>query len=270
MLAFVLTADARAQITEVGSTTEWLRVVRSLPTAGVKLYSSTPTSVTLYNLDLSVYTTIDLPALPGGYIYFGVSHFTESTFDNDPTSIEVAFLIQSPAYVSGVRVVRDDGTAIFTDLNHQLSLNGLNDEMNASPPFFTGEDGLTYMLITSYPTNLPATTKLYQLPGSLPCLDCAQGGGMGIPHDHLTTGTGTLTIFPNPASDQLTVDYDLPPGTRVGRLLVQDALGRLVANLPLTNKPSILDLSQHPSGSYTCSMVADTRIVLCQPLILVR
>jgi len=267
--ALLLSLGMRAQISEVGMVPELLLVVRSVPTAGVKMYSTSSTGVTLYNLDLSIYSTITYPALPVGYTYFSVLYFTESTFDTDPSSIELMMLTVDTSYISGTRVFRDDGTILFDDLGLGFSGTGGYSELNEKPPLFTGEDGVTYMALTSYPTNPPTISKLFQLPGSLPCLDCASGSGLGLQDVGPATNEGSLTFFPNPASDQLTVAYTLPSNAGSGRLLLQDALGKLVANFPLdTSGRTSIVLSGYSNGSYTCCLLADGRVIRTRPLIL--
>lgn len=271
LLSLACSVSLPAQITLIDSIPQNLLVVRSLPTAGVKLYSKSTTGLTLYNLDLSVYATIAYPSLPVGYSYFEVLYFTENTFDTDPLTIEVMMLTQDPSYVSGTRVFRDDGTIVFDDLGQSFSGVGGYDEVNAKPPLFTGENGLTYMLTTTYPTNPPTESKLYQLPGSLPCMDCASQGGMGLQQNGMATNEGSLSIFPNPASDQMTVDYTLPPGATTARLLVQDATGRLVVNLPLNNTGRMsVPLIGHASGNYTCNLVSESHVLRTQQFVLMR
>ena len=267
----LLSTGLQAQITEVGTVPARLLVVRSLPTAGVKLYSTTPTSLTLYNLDLSIYNTITYPALPPGYTYFEPLYITESTFDPDPSTIELMMLTQDTSYVLGTRVIRDDGTILFDEPG--LSFSGTNgySELNAKPPLFTGEDGVTYMLLTSYPTNPPTESRLYQLPGTLPCMDCSSENGMGLQGTSVLPEQGELTLFPNPASDLIQVNYSLPTGASKGHLMVTDARGRLVANVPLNGSgQASMPLAGHANGHYTCNLVVDGRIARTRQFELVR
>lgn len=106
----------QAQINQVGTVPAQLLVVRSLATAGVKLYSTTQNSLTLYNLDLSIYSTITYPALPLGYSYFGVLYITESTFDTDPSTIELMMLTVDPFSAEQIEdVIKQNGIFIATN-----------------------------------------------------------------------------------------------------------------------------------------------------------
>ena len=261
LLSLTWCGGLRAQITEVGTSPELLTVVRSLPTAGVKLYSTSPDGVTLWNLDLSVFLSIAHPPLPSGYSYFSVLYITENTFDNDPLSIELMMLTINASGVTGTRVIRDDGTIVFEDLGYSISGGGGYDDVNDRPPLFTDENGTTFMSLTTYPSNPPTSSKLFQLPGTLPCYDCTTGSWSGIRDQDMEVKEGDLTLYPNPAADHLTVDVLLPPGNTAGRLMVQDALGRLVASLPVSGSGKVVvPLAGYQSGSYTCVLLTDGHV----------
>ena len=261
----------QAQINEVGTLPDRLLVVRSLPTAGVKLYSTTSTSLTLYNLDLSTYNTITYPALPPGHSYFDVLYITESTFDTDPSTIELMMLTWDTNAVTGTRVIRDDGTILFDEPGLSFSGSTGYSELNAGPPLFTGEDEVTYMLLTSYPTNPPTESRLYELPGTLPCMDCSTENGMGLQGTGVITEEGELVLFPNPASDMIQVNYSFPTGASKGHLMVTDASGRLVANVPLDGSgQASMQLAGHANGHYTCNLIVDGRIARTRQFQLVR
>lgn len=256
----------QAQINEVGTASGGLFVVRSLPTAGVKLYRNLATSMTLYNLDLTVFSTITYPALPPGYFYFDVVYITESTFDTDPSTIELMMLTRDTNYVMGTRVIRDDGTILFDELGLGLSTQGALSELNAKPPLFTGEDGTTYLLLYG-----STGSHLYQLPGTLPCMDCSSEPGMGLQETVAVPEEGQLALFPNPASDRIQVNYSLPARASKGHLMVSDARGRLVANVPVdaSGKASML-LAGQSNGRYTCNLVVEGRIIRTRQFELVR
>lgn len=266
--AFFITvaSSSLAQITPVGTLPAWLMVVRSLPSAGVKLFSTSSNGVVLYNLDLTVYTTITYPALPPGYSYFDVVSFTENTFDTDPMSIELMMLTMSGNGVSGTRVLRDDGTILLSELGHAPSAQAGIGEPYAKPAVFEGDNGIAYLVLTSYPTNPPTESKVFQLPGVVPCIDCAGGGNMTVGEGD-RNATGSLTLFPNPSASNVTVNYSLPVDATAPRLLVQDAGGRLIRNVALNGSGnSTLELGGLSPGTYSVTLVADGQVLATQLL----
>lgn len=274
LFAMLLNSGLAAQVIDLGTVPNRLLVVRSLPEAGVKLYSRGSGSITLYNLDLTVYATINYPALPAGYTYFDVLYFTESTFDNDPTTIELMMLTQdasTPMAISGTRVIREDGTVVFDDLTHGFSGTGGYHELNSKPPLFVGEDGVTYMLLTNYPMVNPGESKLYQLPGNLPCIDCTGTHAIATGTEEIGGGTATLTLYPNPATDRIRVESKLPVSSEPARLMITDALGQVVDIVALDQRGNgTFSMAGRASGSYTCSLVIHGRVVAAEPLVLMQ
>lgn len=267
----LLCSDAKAQITTVGTVPEHLLVTRSLPTAGIKLYSTQSNSLTLYDLDLSVHTTINYPALPTGYTYFGVLYITESTFDTDPLSIELMMLTTGPGAVSGTRVFRDDGTILLDELDYGFSGTGGYDQVNAKPPLFADHNGVAYLVLTTYPTNPPTSSKLFQLPGTVPCIECATGAGLGIRPLGNDTGGGSLRVFPNPSNDQINIAVELAEGAISGRLLVHDTQGKLVMNMPVnTSGTVVVPMHGRAAGNYSCVLLSGDKVSRTEPFILLH
>ncbi|GAA4351540.1 hypothetical protein GCM10023185_10270 [Hymenobacter saemangeumensis] len=68
--------------------------------------------------------------------------------------------------------------------------------------------------------------------------------------------------YPNPATDQLTLPYRLPPGARTARLLVHDALGRAVHAQALDPRQpqAVLPLAGWPPGLYLFSLLVDGQV----------
>ena len=267
----LITSNGSAQINDVGIMGGWLTPVRSLTAAGVKLHQRTSNQLLLYNLDLSIYATIDPPPLPAGYDYASVMLWTESTFDLDPSSIEYVIGISGPSNVLGTRVIRDDGTVLFEDLGRYLSEDTGIGELNQGPGVFASEDGNAYMVLTSYPANPPYDTRLLTLPGTLPCLDCAGDIGMGITFSNATPSAGCVSLFPNPAVDHFDAVIDLPTGTGNARLLLIDQLGRIVFTAMVKGSGTIrVPLVGRANGSYAVELAADGRRLCSNQLSVAR
>jgi hypothetical protein len=211
--------------------------------------------VIFYNADMTQAFTVTLPAVPPLYNYFNFRapvYVTTNLFDTDPSSIEfVMFMDGGEGGVlgpAGIRIIRQDGTLVFEDLNRVLyqTYEALWMEPLNSSDIFSAPDGNTYMvLIDSYTSSV-----VYQLPGVLPCVSC-DGTTSG-----LTEGTNRpeldVRVFPNPNSGQFTVELEL---NGLVSMQVFDGRGALVHNEVFTASGSrtqrTLDLSAFAKGSYT-------------------
>jgi hypothetical protein len=147
----------------------------------------------------------------------------------------------------GIRVVRQDGTLVFEDLNHVLyqTFENFYETLNSSD-ILNAPDGNTYMVLTDRYTS----SVVYQLPGVLPCVSC-DGTTSG-----LTEGPNRpeldVRVFPNPNSGQFTVELEL---NGLVSMQVFDGRGALVHTEVFTASGSrtqrTLDLSAFAKGSYT-------------------
>jgi len=260
-----LLSASNAQITPVGSAPGIMLVVRSLPNAGVKLYSDSHTSLVLYNLDLTPYLTITYPAPPVQWHYYSVLYLTESTFDTDPATIEVMLLMTNEEGTSGTRIITQDGTILFNDTTQASSAGTGYSELNGRPSLFTGEDGFTYMILTnSVPPN---GSQLYRLPGELPCLDCTGVPSLGFAP--VASGSlSELAVSPNPTMDMVNISYRLPSGTHLATLRVSNAAGQEVGRTALDiGGRTTISLAGHARGTYIFSLMVGQQVLRSIPVI---
>ena len=66
--------------------------------------------------------------------------------------------------------------------------------------------------------------------------------------------TSPFKIMPNPAQDQVTLQFDLPFS---GMLFLQDPMGRIVDATPMEGTRITWSLSQHPAGIYTVRVASN-------------
>jgi hypothetical protein len=145
--------------------------------------------VTLYNLDGSLFKSIQLPQKPDTLSYIiEINFFSKALFDNDSTNLEFLVLYACDSILSGassrVKIVREDGTILL-------------DEANASPDFGTDynfgviktEQGSKLILYYTYQTTTwPYQTKVFNLPGELPTNT----------EEKSNTVMSSLLLYPNP------------------------------------------------------------------------
>jgi len=251
---------ASAQITQVGSVNIGLRPILTLPDQGL-MYASSITGnnqdqVIFYNADMTQAFTVTLPAVPAFYNYANRApvYVTTNLFDTDPSSIEFVMFVDGQfSTFDGIRVVRQDGTLVFEDLNHVLyqTFENFYETLNSSD-ILNAPDGNTYMVLTDRYTS----SVVYQLPGVLPCVSC-DGTTSG-----LTEGPNRpeldVRVFPNPNSGQFTVELEL---NGLVSMQVFDGRGALVHTEVFTAQGTrtqrTLDLSRFATGSYTLRIEHD-------------
>jgi hypothetical protein len=94
--------------------------------------------------------------------------------------------------------------------------------------------------------------------------DCPDGGSAGQQPSNMSK-TGFL--YPNPASDQLTIQLEDWPACN--RLELSDALGKSIMNIQLTPETKTLniDISNIPNGIYVISCFNKNKLVVSEKLV---
>ena len=99
-----------------------------------------------------------------------------------------------------------------------------------------------------------STTKIYSVPGNLPCPTSCSQKAAGIapitqPNEFKEI---QVTGFPNPSSEKVTLAYSLPEGTSFGTLRLYTQTGELVKEFKVSNQVDHLELpvSEYNSGTY--------------------
>jgi hypothetical protein len=80
-------------------------------------------------------------------------------------------------------------------------------------------------------------------------------------HDY-TEGSLLMTLFPNPASDVLTIGFKTTALVKNAQLKVTDILGRQVKNIPFETLPTEyeIDVGSLPNGTYFCTFMSDGKV----------
>lgn len=97
-------------------------------------------------------------------------------------------------------------------------------------------------------------TKIYSIPGNLPCpSSCSQKAASITPITPPNEFKGIqVTGFPNPSTDKVTLAYALPEGVAFGILRLYTQKGELVKEFKVSNQVDHLELpvSEYTSGTY--------------------
>lgn len=269
LIAVSSTVIAQAQFPQVAEIDTTVFPLRSLG-SGMKFieqFQADAPTRTIYDQGLSVYRVLHYPAPPPGMTWANMLYITEELFDTDPATIEftlVAAPIGTPTDFATF-VYREDGTQLF-EQNPGSMVGSIGISLTGFEPIYTYE-GQTYMVLYDHFVFSPPT-RIYVLPGTLPCMDC-QGspGENGSPLGGIgTEGAGTrVMVFPNPAQRTATV---LLNGTPADAVTLWDGSGKLVRAQAVGTGPSItFSLEGLAQGSYVVSVERQGRRIIGLPLV---
>ncbi|HDR52702.1 MAG TPA: T9SS type A sorting domain-containing protein [Mariniphaga anaerophila] len=190
----------------------------------------------VYNLDHSLFKTINCN-VPAGFYLYDIKFLSEKLFDND-AGIELLCTFYkynaSPEYYEyDSKIINEDGSqVVFID-------GALYNYINK-----TGEN--TYKLFSyCYDFSVwpeKVWTNIYNLPGTPVVSAFLENENPEF----------NLKAFPNPATSQLKVAYNLPTEVREGTLFLFDNSGRLVQQFIIDNHTDhlLLNVLDYKSGVY--------------------
>ena len=197
----------------------------------------------LYNMNHSIYKTINL-SVPGGQYLYDIKYVTENLFNLD-SQIELSYTYYyyneiGQYYAYETRIANESGEIMLT-------IPGAS----YADVLSTGENGSKYLAYVWDYSIFPYTveTQVYSVPGQI------------------STTTETIpqkneliqNIFPNPATSNIIIEYELPDGVSEGLLHIIDIHGRIIDNYKIdrTFNNLHLDIVNYPKGTYICRLQAN-------------
>jgi hypothetical protein len=215
--------------------------------------------LTLFKRDLSIYKVIKLPELfpevktdSMTYKFYGnIDYvqdrnsiqsivFSDNFFNNDS---KIEFIVRSTNFNGKNKKVlmNEDGIEIHRfESDYILEL------------YYWDNLYCVERINNVYPYNY--TTKVYSIPGNLPCpTSCSQKAASITPITQPNEFKGIqVTGFPNPSTDKVTLEYALPEGVAFGTLRLYTQTGELVKEFKVSNQVDHLELpvSEYTSGTY--------------------
>lgn len=117
----------------------------------------------------------------------------------------------------------------------------------------------------------PFRTEIYTLPGTLPCVQCNEGGIIcGIPALPPATANASGAVFyPNPVTDQLKLNYKLPAGCKTASINIYDLQGKLIENFKVTDTFDFIYLpSDYNNGMDHYTLLFDGKAIKTEKVIL--
>jgi len=223
--------------------------------------------ITLYNLDHSLWKTIDcnpfpiftfiqgIGALNNGRFDYDILYITQHLFDNDD-DIEFLYTVRSgncPQFYTGI--YNEDGSSLFTQ-DSAAPLVRVNVPI-AARPIYNTVNGTK--MILSFPCSNEA--KVYSLSGTL-----TNSLGLELVDDY------KLLAYPNPSSEYTTIEYEFPQGINQGEIAIYDLNGREIKRYSIDNtfKNLILYNNDLSSGTYMYSLEAKGKVIEAKKMLIVK
>lgn len=265
-----LTLVSSAQITLENEIAVPFRSIITL-TAGTKLLPFVPSSDSsvIYNVDFTPYRTLHYPLLPEGFDWSGPpTYITQSLFDTDESTIEYLLYGGAQDGTAMVVVGREDGSMLFSADGRLSAI--LGGGLSYSPGIFATATGTKMMLSSSFDD----TTRMYNLPGSVPCVASCQPAATNFITGGVNDGMlpeNVQRAFPNPTSERINIPYSLPLGETQALLLLRDAAGRVVLERRLNGSGTYeLETGQLPNGVYPYTIVGQGGVLSSSRIVVMR
>ena len=202
ILAFVvLTITLKAQIDLEHTYGDWTSWYTTLSKGGLKYYYSDATKLYIYNIDHSVYKTINLQ-VPSGYAVAGngISNISDHLINSDDNVEYIITYYKTNAYK--IQIESEDGTIIKSlDFNESPSIYLMNAGNN------------TYKLFIRLITSNQA--QVYSLPGTM-----EKSGELKNNKNEIGNP------YPNPTASNIVIPYELPENTNEATLSIYTLDGK--------------------------------------------
>jgi hypothetical protein len=198
--------------------------------------------ITLYNLNHTVYKSITIPI--GGTKYH-IAYLSNSLFDCDTTDVEYMLTTSYINTATYTRIYDENGTLLFNE-NSSVSIE--------CKPLCSGT-------ITSFPKevifNTPngtkmilgytdGSTKIYGLCGTLSTVSIKDVNNLNESELQL------FDAYPNPSSNNVRIDYNLPKDVDEGEILIFSIQGKLIKKYRVDQQFNHITISNNElsTGTY--------------------
>ncbi len=264
LLCFLLIGTkGQAQITLEKTYTNLVPELINLSISGKKYAVYHPNELRLYNLDHSLWKTIEYPPQAG---YNSIERYTntisEELFNLDNRIELILQYVDTMTPGKYKSCLIDENSNVLQCFDQVLwcdIYNVGNDQFK-----LRAAGGGTYLVPDFFYT-------LYSLPGTLPCDPCGDNLGIGR-----LSGNGnfnsSMMVYPNPSSGQIRIDYQLPTDVKEGVIDLFNEQGQVIKSYRVDGFQQFLLLnnSELPAGKYYYSLKGNGRTLTSEKMILIR
>ncbi len=205
--------------------------------------------VNIYNLDHTLFLSIQLPLSSDSGARFSVGYITNSLFDCDSSTLEYALLPEQPIYP--FKIYRTDGTELFSkDSVYAWWCYGCQEASTEIKTIVNTPEGTKLYLQDTWAT--PNKVLVYGLCGSLP---------NGI--SRLSKRQTFAKVYPNPTNQQITFQIT-PPSKHIdyGLEIYTSSFQKVISTI-VTSDTHVLDLKSQnlSSGVYLYSLKHENEVL---------
>ncbi len=210
-------------------------------------------TITLYNMDHSVYKSIKVPVTLENESENNVGYISRSLFDCDDEKIEYAILPQSGKH--DFYIYREDGTVLFQRENTiaPYCLGCFGGSYDVRPIVNTPQGAKLFLLQAEPGTGAFLKTDVYKLCGQLPTEIT----------ETKTDNSSYVKVYPNPSTGIPHFQVDLPSNIQNYEIRIYNASGQPVQSLKAqrgNQQPSFENMNLS-SGLYLFTLQADGKVI---------
>lgn len=228
--------------------------------------------INLYNLNHSLYKTINIPSLPAGQMQ--VYYISDSLFNTNGSNIEYLVSDIDNGQIGHVMIFDDLGNTLFS--KDSVCMGGLSPWWPYTEPIFYTPNGFKMILISYVVSTENDSELVYNLPGALPCEECVNGNtkayGNYSGYGQLNNSGFLLNAYPNPAKNSVTIKYELPAGINKGDLVFYDLHGREVKTFTVdrTFNSLLVSTADLAAGTYFYVLRAGNNYVGSKKMVIIK
>ncbi|MFA4851811.1 MAG: T9SS type A sorting domain-containing protein [Bacteroidales bacterium] len=194
-------------------------------------------TLTLYNVDHSIYKSITIPPQPiSSSNYYFISAVSNMIFDTDSSTVEYILYgidtIHTPPNNFYLNIYTENGSILYADT--AIEISGIIDNIQFFNPtrIFNTPTGLKLILQC-----MDGSSKVFSLPGELP-QNCPLMSGFNENNNFEMSNA-----FPNPTSEFITIPYTLPNSVNQGIIVFYNLIGNEVKRFKVDRTFNSLHIS---------------------------
>ena len=215
--------------------------------------------VRIYNLDYTLWKTINLPTI-SGCTPSTAYYISENLFKIDN---KVDLAIGYEGTTNKQLIIDETGSIINTlDSAELIQIYNIgNDSFVAITGINEGSTGA--MNYGHY--------RIYSLPGTIPCSTC-NSSSLGMGRVANGNSDATIKVEPNPANNTTNIYYAISGGVNSGTIVIIDMTGKIVDSYKVNSGNSYITVSTAnlASGTYYCTLKGNSIHAVTQKLVVIH